>query len=168
MSLYPILFTQHLLIIFGNVLSLILTDSLCVLQVSNNDVRSVQTSHTVNQMSDNLIDDAQYETANDISPSSDICMEYDNIKEAQEEDENDVDNNNDDQEARDGDSLDEGVGDISSEYDLAESPQLKSNIHDNLNNNNSDDAKINATLDVSKSSDEPERRPSRISFETPL
>ena len=123
----------------------------------------------------------------DASPSSDICMEYDVIRaneEADQEDQSDGNNNlngdgDDDivaEESIDRDSLDEGLGDISSDGEVtAESPELKN--HDIDNNNQEDEAavlraKTNAVPDIvtnSLSSEpEKERRPSRISFETPL
>ena len=121
----------------------------------------------------------------DASPSSDICMEYDVIRaneEADQEDQSDGNNNlNGDgdivaEESIDRDSLDEGLGDISSDGEVtAESPELKN--HDTDNNNQEDEAavlraKIVAVPDLvtnSLSSEpEKERRPSRISFETPL
>ena len=80
------------------------------------------------------------------------------------------------EESIDRDSLDEGLGDISSDGEVtAESPELKN--HDTDNNNQEDEAavlraKISAVPDLvtnSLSSEcEKERRPSRISFETPL
>ena len=122
----------------------------------------------------------------DASPSSDICMEYDVIRaneEDREEDQSDGNNNLNDgdddivaEESIDRDSLDEGLGDISSDGEVtAESPELKN--HDTDNNNHEDEAavlraKIGAVPDLvtnSLSSEcEKERRPSRISFETPL
>ena len=121
----------------------------------------------------------------DASPSSDICMEYDVIRaneEADQEDQSDGNNNLNDgdddivaEESIDRDSLDEGLGDISSDGEVtAESPELKN--HDIDNNNQEDEAvlraKTNAVPDIvtnSLSSEpEKERRPSRISFETPL
>ena len=122
----------------------------------------------------------------DASPSSDICMEYDVIRaneEADQEDQSDGNNNLNDgdddivaEESIDRDSLDEGLGDISSDGEVtAESPELKN--HDTDNNNHEDEAavlraKIGAVPDLvtnSLSSEcEKERRPSRISFETPL
>ena len=122
----------------------------------------------------------------DASPSSDICMEYDVIRaneEDNEEDQSDGNNNLNDgdddivaEESIDRDSLDEGLGDISSDGEVtAESPELKN--HDTDNNNQEDEAavlraKISAVPDLvtnSLSSEcEKERRPSRISFETPL
>ena len=123
----------------------------------------------------------------DASPSSDICMEYDVIRangEGNEEDQSDGNNNFNDgddddivaEESIDRDSLDEGLGDISSDGEVtAESPELKN--HDTDNNNQEDEAavlraKISAVPDLvtnSLSSEcEKERRPSRISFETPL
>ena len=122
----------------------------------------------------------------DASPSSDICMEYDVIRaneEDHQEDQSDGNNNLNDgdddivaEESIDRDSLDEGLGDISSDGEVtAESPELKN--HDTDNNNHEDEAavlraKICAVPDLvtnSLSSEcEKERRPSRISFETPL
>jgi len=123
----------------------------------------------------------------DASPSSDICLEYDVIRaneEANQEEQSDGNNNlNDDgdddivaEESIDRDSLDEGLGDISSDGEVtAESPELKN--HDIDNNNQEDEAadlraKTNAVPDLVtnrlSSETEKERRPSRISFETPL
>ena len=123
----------------------------------------------------------------DASPSSDICLEYDVIRaneEANQEDLSDGNNNlngdgDDDivaEESNDRDSLDEGLGDISSDGEVtAESPELKN--HDIDNNNQEDEAadlraKTNAVPDLVtnrlSSETEKERRPSRISFETPL
>merc|ERR1711868_125367 len=106
------------------------------------------------------------------SPSSDICMDYDSIENRQEQDEKGDGNNNiptveeEEDENVDQDSLDEGLGDISSDGEVAESPELKNAAHDNLNDSDEDkpSANINATEELS----EKERRPSRISFETPL
>ena len=121
----------------------------------------------------------------DASPCSDICLEYDvtrDNEETNEEEKSDGNNNfnsndGDDDivagESMDRDSLDEGLGDISSDGEVAESPELK--IHGSDNNNEEAPAlcaKISAVPDLvsnNLSSDcERERRPSRISFETPL
>ena len=149
-----------------------------VFQASNRPIIETSSGDTKIEVSENVIDDAQFEAANDISPSSDICMEYDNIHNIPEEidedvaeaDNNNQDDNNDNQEAKDGDSLDEGVGDISSDYDLAESPcQMKNSFPDNLTNiSDNTCAKQNANDKNLQSDGEKERRPSRISFETPL
>ena len=121
----------------------------------------------------------------DASPCSDICLEYDvtrDNEETNEEEKSDGNNNfnsndGDDDivagESMDRDSLDEGLGDISSDGEVAESPELK--IHDSDNNNEEAPAlcaKISAVpglVSNNLSSDsERERRPSRISFKTPL
>ena len=117
-----------------------------------------------------VIDETVGDAANDISPSSDICMDYDSIENRQEQD----DNNNiptveeEEDENVDHDSLDEGLGDISSDGEVAESPELKNPVHDNFNNITSDEDKSSANFNATDEVSEKERRPSRISFETPL
>merc|ERR1712227_736861 len=121
-----------------------------------------------------VIDETVGDAANDISPSSDICMDYDSIENRQEQDEKGDGNNNiptveeEEDENVDHDSLDEGLGDISSDGEVAESPELKNPVHDNFNNITSDEDKSSANFNATDEVSEKERRPSRISFETPL
>ena len=78
----------------------------------------------------------------------------------------------------DGDSLDEGLGDISSDGDTAESPEPKmENFECQINLTNKKSGRCGPEVVVSASpnkarlgddSPQHERRPSRISFETPL
>ena len=125
-------------------------------------------------------------TKSDFSPSSDGVTEY-SIEESPEEEEVEYTNHSDD-EGIDGDSLDEGLGDISSESETAESPvpnndnQHRFNNYNNNNNNNIvDEAIINKAKSPAKNNLENEgplsnqiirpeldRMPSRISFETPM
>ena len=127
-----------------------------------------------NDESDKVIDETVGDAANDISPSSDICMDYDSIENRQEQDEKGDGNNNiptveeEEDENVDHDSLDEGLGDISSDGEVAESPELKNPVHDNFNNITSDEDKSSANFNATDEVSEKERRPSRISFETPL
>jgi hypothetical protein len=113
-------------------------------------------------------------TTSNLSPSSDgVEAEY---------------TNHSDDEGIDGDSLDEGLGDISSESETAESPVPNNNNQhrfNNYNNNNNinfvDEAIINKDKIPAKNNVENEaplsnpiirpemdRMPSRISFETPM
>ena len=119
----------------------------------------------------------------DYSPSSDLSGEH---KEEEGEEESDGNNNmanNVDNIDRDRDSLDEGLGDISSEGEVAESPQWGLSVAEFTKNDSigdivntsresqdcaqtkgeSEEPSTNLYLDTEK-----ERRPSRISFETPL
>ena len=122
-------------------------------------------------------------TTSDFSPSSDGVTDY-SIEESAEEEEAIFTNHSDD-EGIDGDSLDEGLGDISSESETAESPVPNNdNQHrfNNYNNNNIvDEAIINKAKSPAKNNlenegplsnqiirPELERMPSRISFETPM
>ena len=91
----------------------------------------------------------------DQSPSSDICVDYDSIETVADED-NDDNNNVAD---TDVDSYDEGLGDI----DHSESPELKKVVFDNISNESCDGSAKTVSPEAEK-----ERRPSRISFETPL
>ena len=122
----------------------------------------------------------------DKSPSSDLCMEYDDTipEEAETEDKSDGNNNINDvadvadiEEHIDQDSLDEGLGDISSDGEVAESPELKDPCPDKFpsdNNNSEEVAQVTDKICTSSLSPDThntevkERRPSRISFETPL
>ena len=125
-------------------------------------------------------------TTSDLSPSSDGVTDY-SIEESPAEEEAIFTNHSDD-EGIDGDSLDEGLGDISSESETAESPvpnndnQHRFNNYNNNNNNNIvDEAIINKAKSPAKNNlenegplsnqiirPELERMPSRISFETPM
>ena len=127
-------------------------------------------------------------TTSDFSPSSDGVTDY-SIEESPEEEEAIFTNHSDD-EGIDGDSLDEGLGDISSEGETDESPVpdinnqhiFNTNNINNINNNNTcDEAIINNANSPAKNSFENEaplssriirsvmdRMPSRISFETPM
>ena len=107
-------------------------------------------------------------TTSDFSPSSDRVI--DNVlNEDPVEDEAEYLHNSD---GLDGDSLDEGLGDISS-YGNAESP-----IPNNYNSDISEQAIINSAKKPNQEEDElksssiitceRERRPSRIAYETPL
>ena len=110
----------------------------------------------------------------DFSPSSDLGRE-------EEEEESDGNNNVNDRHGNpDQDSLDEGLGDISSEGEIADSPlpgvaePENDCIGEILNTNVSQDCVKNnvkseeSSTKLSRDTTEKERRPSRISFETPL
>ena len=126
-------------------------------------------------------------TTSDLSPSSDGVTDF-SIEESPEGEEAEYTNHSDD-EGIDGDSLDEGLGDISSEAETAESPVpdnnnqhiFNNNKNNNNNNNTCDEAIINNAKSPAKNSFENEaplsnpfirheldRMPSRISFETPM
>jgi len=139
----------------------------------------IEASSALNQKSGDLIDDTKVVATNDTSPSSDVCMNYDTIHDIQEEDEELSDGNNNltlnnDDERVDVNSLDEGLGDISSDSGGTESPQLKLNIHESIINNNSEEKQddknnVAVVLPTETGMDEKDGRPSRISFdETPL
>ena len=120
----------------------------------------------------------------DFSPSSDGVAEF--VLEEDPEGEEAEYLHNSDLDGIDGDSLDEGLGDISSDGETAESPLPYINNLDNqkmYNNNISDQAIIICAKSPDKNiphlendsssscpimSPQKERRPSRISFETPL
>ena len=94
-------------------------------------------------------------TTSDLSPSSDGVTDY-SIEESAEEEEA-IFNNHSYDEGIDGDSLDEGLGDISSESETAESPvpnndnQHRFNNYNNNNNNNIvDEAIINKAKSPAK------------------
>merc|ERR1719442_54196 len=103
-------------------------------------------------------DEGDSGAANDIladkSPSSDLCMEYDDTipEEAETEDKSDGNNNINDvadiEEHIDQDSLDEGLGDISSDGEVAESPELKDPCPDKFpsDNNNTEEAAQSAQV----------------------
>ena len=121
-------------------------------------------------------------TTSDFSPSSDGVTDY-SIEESPEEEEAIFTNHSDD-EGIDGDSLDEGLGDISSEGETSESPVPNNNNQHRFNNNNNDivdEVIINNDKSPARNSFETEaplsnhiirpeldRMPSRISFETPM
>ena len=131
-------------------------------------------------------------TTSDLSPSSDGVTDY-SIEESAEEEEAIFTNHSDD-EGIDGDSLDEGLGDISSESEMlsmfgtGDSPvpnidnqHIFNNYNNNNNNNIVDEAIINKAKSPAKNNLENEgplsnqiirpeldRMPSRISFETPM
>jgi len=135
----------------------------------------IDTSSALNQKSGDLMDDPKVVAANDdTSPSSDVCMNYDTIHDIPEEDEelsdgnNNLPVNNDDDEQVDVNSLDEGLGDISSDSGGTESPQLKLNIHESIVNNNCEEKQDVKNNETDAGFDGKDRRPSRISFETPL
>lgn len=135
----------------------------------------IDTSSALNQKSGDLMDDPKVVAANDdTSPSSDVCMNYDTIHDIPEEDEelsdgnNNLPVNNDDYEQVDVNSLDEGLGDISSDSGGTESPQLKLNIHASIVNNNCEEKQDVKNNETDAGFDGKDRRPSRISFETPL
>jgi len=139
----------------------------------------IEASSALNQKSGDLIDDTKVVATNDTSPSSDVCMNYDTIHDIQEEDEELSDGNNNlplnnDDERVDVNSLDEGLGDISSDSGGTESPQLKLNIHESIINNNCEEKQddknnVAVVLPTETGMDEKDGRPSRISFdETPL
>jgi len=135
----------------------------------------IDTSSALNQKSGDLMDDPKVVAANDdTSPSSDVCMNYDTIHDIPEEDEelsdgnNNLPVNNDDDEQVDVNSLDEGLGDISSDSGGTESPQLKLNIHASIVNNNCEEKQDVKNNETEAGFDGKDRRPSRISFETPL
>jgi len=135
----------------------------------------IDTSSALNQKSGDLMDDPKVVAANDdTSPSSDVCMNYDTIHDIPEEDEELSDGNNNlpvnnvDDEQVDVNSLDEGLGDISSDSGGTESPQLKLNIHASIVNNNCEEKQDVKNNETDAGFDGKDRRPSRISFETPL
>merc|ERR1719348_1819833 len=141
----------------------------------------IDTSSALNQKSGDLMNDPKVVANDDTSPSSsDVCMNYDTIHDIPEEDEelsdgnNNLPVNNDDDEQVDVNSLDEGLGDISSDSGGTESPQLKLNIHESIINNDCEEKQddknnVAVVLPTETGMDEKDGRPSRISFdETPL
>ena len=82
----------------------------------------------------------------------------------------------------DGDSLDEGLGDISSDGETSQSPEPNNNNNNKFNNQPSHNfntceevikpsaksPEIDGVSSISRISPEKERRPSRMSFETPM
>ena len=55
--------------------------------------QKIEAASDENDVSDDVIDEAARDAANDISPSSDICMDYDSIENRQEQDEKGDGNN---------------------------------------------------------------------------
>ena len=118
--------------------------------------------------------------SSDLSPNSDLHLEEDiSLKEKEQGEQNDGNNNIANPDGNlDGDSLDEGLGDISSEGENAESPvppvpHTVPNFNKNdcigeISNTNESQATAKESSSKLYQDSERERRPSRISFETPL
>ena len=114
------------------------------------------------------------------SPSSDLGIEeVVSLQEKEQVSESDGNNNVSERQGNpDGDSVDEGLGDISSEGEIADSP-LPTVAEPDFNENDCDGEivdtnvsqdciKTNVKSEEMSRDTEKERRPSRISFETPL
>merc|ERR1719483_2061183 len=116
----------------------------------------------------------------DFSPSSEEVAKY-VIEETPEKEDGVYLHNNSDE--IDGDSLDEGLGDISSDGETSQSPEPNNTKNNNKFNNqlshnfktceqaikpSANSPETDGVPSISRISPEKERRPSRMSFETPL